>query len=195
MGLGMRTMNNPRMRWIRADLRDERWHEALAPASFDAVLTSTTSHWLDPGVLRLFYRRAASLLKAGGVFANADLIPPGDAASTIGRIAIDRLFRWQSARSAEVGETWASFWNSVEATAEFHPLVAQRRELLGARPPRVFLRASEHALALRDAGFRDVQEVWRWHAVAVLVAHAGPIAAKARFPEHGSPVDSMGAEP
>jgi SAM-dependent methyltransferase len=178
--LGQRTMPSPRMRWVHADLRHPRWPDVLAPACFDAVLTSTASHWLEPDVLRRFYVGVHRLMRPGAVFANADIFPQGDSTSQIARTAMETLFRWQSSESARRGETWATFWGSVEATPDFRPLVERRRELLGNRPPRVFLRGADHVVALRDAGFCDVQEVWRWHSAAVIVARAGQDPASGR---------------
>jgi len=60
---------------IVADLGHPSWTEALPHHAYDAVLTATALHWLDPDRLAVLYGEIRGVLRAGGVFANADHMP------------------------------------------------------------------------------------------------------------------------
>lgn len=64
-----------RVRVRRADLATPAWADALAPSSFDAVLTATALHWLPADRVGGVYAEAFSLLRPGGVLVNADHMP------------------------------------------------------------------------------------------------------------------------
>lgn len=170
--LGRRAYRGDGVHRVRADLRSPDWPEALSPDTAggpDAVVTATALHWLSTADLARVYAQVRDLLGPGGVLVDVDTVPPGDAASAVGRHALGRTLRAQPAARAGA-PTWAGFWSEVEGVAAFGPLLEARSAALGPRAPRVFVRAVENAAALRAAGFRDVGEVWRRDASAVVVA-------------------------
>jgi Methyltransferase domain len=58
---------------VTADLASPRWRRALGePLPFDAVLTATALHWLEPERVRALYAEAHQLLAPGGILANVD---------------------------------------------------------------------------------------------------------------------------
>ena len=61
-----------RVRLVTADLKDPGWPAELPYDSYDAVLTATALHWLHREPLADLYGRVAGLVRAGGVFMNAD---------------------------------------------------------------------------------------------------------------------------
>jgi SAM-dependent methyltransferase len=156
--------------WIEADVRDERWSEAIPAASLHAIFSMTALHWLDHETLARVYAAAARLLVPDGLLLNADLLPAGDG-STIGSVGRDRLFRWQSARTRDgAGIDWGTFWSDARDEPAFADLFARRDRNLGMRPGVRALSAVGHVTALRNAGFRDAAEIWRVDAAAILVA-------------------------
>jgi SAM-dependent methyltransferase len=157
--------------WVEADLRDPGWTASLPAQRFDAIVSSTALHWLEPDRLWGLYAELASLLAPAGVFLNADVIPPGAGTGRIAAISRRRLEESQAANArAPAGETWYEFWRAAEAQREFAELIRLRERRLGPRPPRVALGFDGHAERLRAAGFSDVAEVWRLHAAAVIAA-------------------------
>jgi SAM-dependent methyltransferase len=154
-----------RLRWVRADLRDPDWPAALgadgADGTFDAVLSSTALHWLDPPVLAATYRRAFHLLRPEGILLNADYLPhpPGSRLRSVcDALALDRR-NHAVARGAESWETW---WEAVEAEPELADALALRATLWpeGARD---WTGASHrfNEAALLDAGFAEAGVVWQ----------------------------------
>ena len=66
-----------RVRVAAVDLATSDWRRALGEddASFDTVLTATALHWLPEERVAGVYAEVHALLRAGGMFANADHIP------------------------------------------------------------------------------------------------------------------------
>ncbi|GAA2763055.1 class I SAM-dependent methyltransferase [Streptomyces paradoxus] len=61
-----------RVTLVTADLKDPDWPARLPHDSYDAVLTATALHWLHREPLADLYGQVAGLVRAGGVFMNAD---------------------------------------------------------------------------------------------------------------------------
>src|SRR6266545_6506951 len=57
---------------VTADLRSSDWAAALPHHDYDAVLTATALHWLQPDRLAALYGEIRQILRPGGVFINVD---------------------------------------------------------------------------------------------------------------------------
>jgi SAM-dependent methyltransferase len=157
--------------WIEADVREAGWSAAIPTGSLHAVFAMTALHWLDHETLARVYVEVARLLLPDGLLLNADLIPAGDAGSTIGALGRERLFRWHAEQTrAEGGIDWGTFWSDAHAEPAFTDLLEQRDRRLGMRPGVRAMSAAGHVRALRSAGFRDAAEIWRRDAAAILAA-------------------------
>jgi hypothetical protein len=169
VALGRRQNYSFRIRWSESDLREPTWRDQIG-GRFEAVLSSTALHWFDPQVIRRIYGDVAGLLVPRGLFAIADLIPAGDGTSSLSRAGVESLFRWSAHQTRAKGEDWVSFWNAARREPSFASLLENRDRRLGPRPPRRFLAAAWNRAALVDAGFDEIEEIWRHHAAAVIVA-------------------------
>ncbi|MGH9055614.1 MAG: class I SAM-dependent methyltransferase [Acidimicrobiales bacterium] len=172
-----------RVRVCAADLASPAWVAELGtePATgaptggtFDAVLTATALHWLPPQRVAEVYREAGSLLRAGGVLANADHMPdPGLDEKT--RAAIDAFAGERSKRArAETGALdWNGWWERLAGDPELAGAVSQRNarfaERAGAQHTESDMDAWWHIGALRAAGFAAAGLVWRGLGDAVVV--------------------------
>ncbi|MGH9114498.1 MAG: class I SAM-dependent methyltransferase [Acidimicrobiales bacterium] len=184
-----------RVQVCSADLATPAWEEALREAlvsrrtagitgrtaratttagAFDAVLTATALHWLTPERVAGVYREAGSLLRAGGVLANADHMPdPGLDDKT--RAAVDAFAGERSRRvRAETGALdWEGWWARLAGDPELAGAVAQRNarfaERAGADHTESDMDAGWHINALRGAGFAAAGLVWRGLGDAVVV--------------------------
>jgi SAM-dependent methyltransferase len=167
LAIGERAMGDVdgRLRWVRADLRDPDWPAALdadgVDGTFDAVLSSTALHWLDPADLVATYRRAFRLLRPDGVLLNADYLPhpPGSRLrAACDAIALDR----RDHALAGGAESWETWWQAVEAEPELADALALRATLWP-EGSRDWTGASHQftEAALRDAGFAEVGVVWQ----------------------------------
>ena len=160
-----------RLRWVRADLRAPDWPDALgADGTFDAVLSSTALHWLDPATLVATYRRVHGLLRPGGVLINADYLPHPDGSRL--RAACDAIALERRNRAlADGAESWEEWWQAVEAEPALADAVALRATLWpeGARE---WTGATHHfhEAALRDAGFTEAGVVWQDLQKRIIVA-------------------------
>ena len=151
-----------RLRWVRADLRDPGWADGLGEdGSFDAVLSSTALHWLEPSVLAATYRRAFRLLRPDGVLLNADYLPH-DQGSRL-RSACDALALRRRTEAFEGGaESWEQWWEAVRAEPGLADALALR-ETLWPEGSRDWTGASHRftEAALLDAGFAEAGVVWQ----------------------------------
>lgn len=139
-----------RFRVHRSDLRDPGWAAGL-DGPFDAVVSAIVFHGLEPDTIRRLYGDIAGLLRPGGCFLNLDLIlqPPGS--STVAGI-------YRAAPSAE--------------SSQFSHDDDHRH---GSAAPAL----DDHLRWLRDAGFGEVDCVWKRFRQALLCAirtDAGPAA-------------------
>ncbi|MGH3760305.1 class I SAM-dependent methyltransferase [Actinophytocola sp.] len=167
LGLGAAN-TGPRVRLVQADLGYPTWPDRTGLAGpWDAAVSSTALHWLDPDSLAALYRTLAERLRPGGVFVNADHMAPG--MSTVDTIAA----AVREARTARAGtgnnEDWAQWWQALGEDTELAPL-------LDGRPATPIdhteneLTVGQHAELLRAAGFTEAAPVWQFGDDHVLVA-------------------------
>ncbi len=160
-----------RVTFVRADLTDPAWVDALPPGPYDAVLTATALHWLPAGALSRLYRDLAErVLRPGAVFCNADHMPEHPAPVLAGR-----LEAWREARRERLlaaGATdWEGWWERAGADPALADAVAERNAFFAAAHPRDFTPPLDwHLEHLRRAGFAEATVVWRMHGDAVLAA-------------------------
>ncbi|GAB3453640.1 class I SAM-dependent methyltransferase [Actinophytocola sediminis] len=154
-----------RLSWVRADLRDPNWPAALgddgAAGTFDAVLSSTALHWLDPAALVATYRRSYELLRPGGVLLNADYLPHPEGGRL--RAACDEIARERRNHAlAAGGESWEAWWAAVSAEPALAAALAERATLWpdGARDWSGATHRFQDS-ALREAGFAEAGMVWQ----------------------------------
>jgi tRNA (cmo5U34)-methyltransferase len=86
-----------RVEFVRADLRDPAWVEAV-DGPFDAVVSSIAIHNVrDPDRIRAIFAEVRRLVGGGGCFANLDLVFPGS-------LELDTQLEWlREAGFGEVG--------------------------------------------------------------------------------------------
>jgi SAM-dependent methyltransferase len=165
-----------RVRVCAADLAGPSWVTTLGepPASFDAALTATALHWLTEDRVAGVYREVSGLLRAGGLFANADHMPDPGLAGPIGD-AIDEFATQRTLRvRAESGaDDWEGWWRRLAAEPSLADEVAQRQarfaDRAGASHTESNLSSAWHTDALRAGGFAQAGLVWRGLGDAVVV--------------------------
>lgn len=155
------------------DLADRSWaaHPLIAAQPFDAIVSSTALHWLQPAQLVDVYWAAAGLLVPGGILLNGDHLSYDEQQEpTLRRVAVDDDARMQAATfageadAAGAAETWDDWWAAVAAEPRYTDRVARRDAIWGdairVAPPKVTL--DFHLASLRSAGFRETGTVWRY---------------------------------
>lgn len=126
--------------FIQSDIRELEFNN-----DFDAVISSLALHHLKPPDLAQYYHRIHDYLQIGGVFYNADLF--------LGSTAHQR----QIYREKWVDHMLKSFsWEEIEKIlipkhqAEDYPLPL-----------------SEHLKWLKDAGFKEIDVIWKYYMFGV----------------------------
>lgn len=163
-----------RARIVTADLGRPSWADALPHRDYDAVLTATALHWLAPERLAVLYAEIHQVLRAGGVFANADHMPdeglPGLTKQLLDRADARRETRYATGAVL----SWRDWWTRVAADPLLAPLHAEREKIYPTAhgsaewtPP-----AGWHLAALRTAGFTESGLLWRGGTDATVAAIA-----------------------
>jgi SAM-dependent methyltransferase len=157
-----------RVRIVRVDLAEAGWAASL-PSSYDAVLTANSLHWLEEPALRRLYGDLARLIRAGGLFCNADPMPPEGIDTILG--ALDRYQHQTHSHHPGDELDWEGWWQKAAADPVLAPLVEQRNRRFGgeSHPPDFTPPIRWHEEALRAAGFREAGCVWR-HGEGAIVA-------------------------
>ncbi|MFE9104205.1 class I SAM-dependent methyltransferase [Actinomadura geliboluensis] len=156
-----------RVEFVTADITAPGWTEALPHREYDAVVTATALHWLDAEPLRALYGGLAKLVRAGGVFLNADHMVDPSAPQLNAALRAGEEERRQ--RAAEAGALdWAAWWGVAADDPVLGAKARQRFELLG--DPRDPARGHSgpdkpttvawHLDALRAQGFSEARQVW-----------------------------------
>jgi trans-aconitate methyltransferase len=155
-----------RVRLAEVDLRREDWTASLPLSEYDAVVSATALHWLAPERLAAVYASTASLLRVGGLLANADQMP------LVETPALDLAAASLSPPSDGAGEEWHEWWQRVERTPRFASLLEERgRRFDGVLHPHEFApSATWHIENLTSAGFSEAEVVWRRGGAAVVAA-------------------------
>jgi trans-aconitate methyltransferase len=167
LGLGS-AQTNPGVRLVEADLGQPGWADATGlPGPWDAAVSSTALHWLEPEALGQLYQTLAANLRPGGVFVNADHMHLGQ--STVDGI-MDAV---RAARTRRVGtesnEEWAAWWQALREDEELAPLLDARSNTAIAHGGSNGLTVWQHAELLRQAGFAEAGPVWQFGDDHVLV--------------------------
>jgi SAM-dependent methyltransferase len=156
------------VRIVRADLAEAGWTASL-PSSYDAVLTANSLHWLEEPALRRLYGDLATMIRAGGLFCNADPMPPEGIDTILG--ALDQYQHQTQSHHPGDALDWEGWWQKAAADPVLAPLVAERNRRFGGEthPPDFTPPIRWHEETLRAAGFREAGCVWR-HGEGAIVA-------------------------
>lgn len=130
----------------RASYRVADLADALPDGPWDAVVSALAVHHLDDAGKRALFARLHTALAPGGVFVNAEQV-----AGPTPRL--DELYAgWHRTRSAQLGTT-AREWVDAERRMSYDHLATLESQLQW----------------LRDAGFEDVDCLFKQYAFAVVV--------------------------
>lgn len=160
-----------RVRTVRADLSSPAWIDAVPERQVDAALTATALHWLSESTVHRLYRDLAELVRPGGVFAHAEVMPLADM-PTLGA-GLARIARERRAEGMPDGRSdWDAWWDKAAEDPALRVASEQRRAVFAANcPTEEFSPPAEwHIAALREAGFVEAGVVWRCGPGAVVAA-------------------------
>lgn len=159
---------------LTADLASRDWPQALGDdAEFDAVLTATALHWLTPERVAGVYAEAASVLRPGGIFANADHMPDEGLTGLSGALSALTEKRQEQAQAGAGATDWDGWWVRLRTEPALADAVAARDARFadrgGSGHTESTMSSAWHVAALREAGFAEAGLVWRGHTDAAVV--------------------------
>lgn len=156
------------VRLEHADVTEPGWPERIGlDGPWDAVVSSTALHWLEPEALAGVYKQAAEHLRPGGVLINADNLHVDPALDDLARMVRERR---EERAGVQHNEDWKSWWNALAGDPEVGPLFDARSAQTIAHSAENDLSVAEHSRMLREAGFSAVAPVWQLGDDHVLVA-------------------------
>jgi trans-aconitate methyltransferase len=150
------------------DVASPGWRQGLLPGSLDLVVSATALHWLEDDALVRLYDDLAELLALGGAFLNADHFPSAE--PTIRSLSAQLTEDWQEDNFADGQETHSDFHLAAASDPLLAEAAREREARFGEHRSANGRDVSFHHAALRNAGFREVAEVWRHREDAVLFA-------------------------
>ncbi|MEV0246313.1 class I SAM-dependent methyltransferase [Nocardia sp. NPDC050712] len=158
-----------RITFVTADLSQPGWADDLAGEPFDAVLTATALHWMQPDPLARLYADLAKVVRPGGVFVNADHMP--DPETPLLNAIDETARRGYEARARAAGAVdWEQWWALVAADPRLSAVYAASRAILDDHVKGVTHPVAWHTEKLAEAGFPESGVAWRSVTDAVVVA-------------------------
>jgi SAM-dependent methyltransferase len=156
---------------VDADLGDPAWRAKLPQEDFDAVLTATALHWLPADRVAALYAEIRSVLRPGGIFANADHMPEESLPALSERLRTYARSRRDARYAAGAATSWSDWWARAAADDYLAPRAVERERIYPSAehdqewtPP-----AAWHVGALRAAGFAEAGVLWRGGTDAAVV--------------------------
>lgn len=155
--------DHSRLTFIEGDLSGENWIHDLPSGEYDAVLSTTALHWLQPESLEKLYRSVYGLLREGGVFLNGDHIYPHAESDRIREILTEMRHQHEDAVfSSGSAKTWDDWWKDLRQCAELDDLFRERdRRYPNSENHSQDVSLEAHESYLRSAGFKDFGVVWQ----------------------------------
>ncbi|MFI9273084.1 class I SAM-dependent methyltransferase [Kitasatospora sp. NPDC052896] len=157
-------------RFVEALIGADGWLDVLElDRPVDAAVSTTALHYPAPERLLEIYRELAAVLRPGGVLVNGDHLAPPE--PVLASLAATVGHRRAGRQGPVPAEDWAAWWAAARQVPEFADLLAERSAKAAPTSGEGNgLSVLQHQELLREAGFREVGEVWRYGDSCVLVA-------------------------
>ncbi|MFJ2175204.1 class I SAM-dependent methyltransferase [Streptomyces sp. NPDC087851] len=148
-----------RVTFVTADLKDPAWTGLLPYRMYDAVLTATALHWLDPEPLAGLYGQLAGVVREGGVFMNADHMPDASTPRINEAERAHRHLVMDRAKAAGAVD-WPRWWELAGQDPVLAEPTAERFRIFGEHADGDTPSVEWHTRTLREAGFGEARAVW-----------------------------------
>ncbi|MDO4784626.1 MAG: class I SAM-dependent methyltransferase [Propionibacteriaceae bacterium] len=152
-----------RVRYVDADLTDPSWVNELGPDRFDAVVSATALHWLDPDQLARLYLSLPPVLNSGAVFLNADhLYFDGVTHYFLHELSENyrESFRVDQVESGAM--TWERWWDEARAMPGWEQEAALWHQRWEHKTTTTKVDLEFHLSLLRAAGFVETSQIFQW---------------------------------
>lgn len=172
-----------RVEIVDIDMREPFWTESLPEQNFDAAVSTTAMHWLMPEQLIDAYLAIAPLIAENGLILNGDRLAyhESDRVSRLVSQADKDHIKALAAEGSD-GLEWQVWWDQMEqvpALKKAFEIRAEKQDkadaIYGERHKSKLTNLALHELALRHAGFGEVNTIWQRFENRVLMAVKGSV--------------------
>lgn len=145
------------------DLNNIDWQHSELQGPFDAIVSSTALHWLEPDSLSRLYFQLAQRLRPGGIFMNADhLYFDAHAQTTLHQLAKADDQANQDEAFGQGVDDWDQWWALAESRRDYRDAVEERRRRWANDTPPTKVTLGYHLETLRSAGFKETGTIWQY---------------------------------
>lgn len=160
-----------RMRLLDLDLTAPGWVHEVGRERFDAVVSATALHWLNPDKLAGLYVTLPQVLNPGAVFLNADhLYFDGATEPFLKGVAEEQREKFRLAAIDSGAMTWEAWWEAARSVPGWEAEAKEWEERWSDKSPTVKVSLEFHLSALRAAGFVETTHIFRWFDDVVVFA-------------------------
>ena len=160
-----------RMRLLDLDLAAPGWVHEVGQERFDAVVSATALHWLNPDKLAGLYVTLPQVLNPGAVFLNADhLYFDGVTEPFLKGVAEEQREKFRLAAIDSGAMTWEAWWEAARSVPGWEAEAKEWEERWSDKSPTVKVSLEFHLSALRAAGFVETTHIFRWFDDVVVFA-------------------------
>ncbi len=159
--------NDNRVTVLEVDLDHRNWVDTVTSfcnRPFDAVVSATALHWLEPHILTNVYIDLYHLVRDGGIVMNSDSLYHHQSYKPMMRALSDKLEREHEENSfGIIADSWDHWFALAESYPDYADAVEHRKQVWP-QEKRQFPNATLgfHLEALRSAGFREVDTIWQY---------------------------------
>lgn len=148
---------------VDADLTSPELADQIPPGPYDAAISATALHWLDPDQLAGLYLRVGTLLGPSAIFMNADhLYFDQIHEPALAEVAQSERERVRLALLASGAMTWDDWWQAAFKMPGWQAEAELWQTRWAAKHTTVPASLEFHLAALRAAGFTEVAQIYQW---------------------------------
>ncbi|EPH06856.1 hypothetical protein HMPREF1531_00458 [Propionibacterium sp. oral taxon 192 str. F0372] len=152
-----------RLQIVDADITDPTLPEQLGGRIFDAAISATALHWLDPGELVSLYQHLPRMLVDGGVFLNADhLYYDQRTQAGLDALAVSLRDSFQVNHMEQGAMSWDDWWQAATTMPGWEKDAQRRQQVWANDHPTVKVSTGFHLAALQAAGFIETDQIYQW---------------------------------
>ncbi len=153
-----------KMEFIRLNLTDPNWQEQLPHKKFDAIVSATALHWLQPEQLSKLYIQLPNILNPKGIFLNADhLFYDAHNEKFLNEISWEIRDEYEAKSFAQGTMNWDTWWGYALSYPDWQEESELWKRLFDKKfDPLVKVNVEFHLASLRIAGFIETTQIYKW---------------------------------
>lgn len=152
-----------RLVFVDANLTDTGWLEQIPQGPYDAMVSATALHWLQPGELAQVYLDVASVLAPGGIVLNADHLYFREAHHPfLKKVADTQRADFEARAQAGGAMSWDGWWDAAKAQPGWETEVDEWHRRWAEKYTTIKVDPDFHLSALSAAGCVETAQLYQW---------------------------------